>query len=234
MRKSPNDPGTLTAIIDAAPDPSERTPIRKCILSGAHASPDSLIRLAIGPDGAVLPDIRARAPGRGAWIGVDRTALDQAIAKGRLRGALARAFKGAALAVPDDLPARIEEALLQALLDRLGLEARSGTLLTGSDRIEEAARRGRVALLLHAADAARDGSARLDQAWRVGLESEGSGLAGTVLPVDRARLSVALGRDNVVHVALTDRRAAMRIARFLGRLLHFRGDGALVLPDTGS
>jgi len=44
-------------------------PERRCILTGSHGSRDELIRLAISPDGDVLPDVMARAPGRGAWIG---------------------------------------------------------------------------------------------------------------------------------------------------------------------
>ena len=51
----------------------------------------------------------ARAPGRGAWIGVSRGELETALAKGKLKGALARAFKGAALEIPADLPDKIEQ-----------------------------------------------------------------------------------------------------------------------------
>ena len=206
-----------------ASDSSDGSSERKCILSGDHAARDALIRLAISPEGDVLPDVLARAPGRGAWIGVPRADLENAIAKGKLRGALARAFKGAPLAVPDDLAARIEAALLRAFTDRLGLEMRSGKLLVGSDRIAENARMGKVAWLAHAADAAEDGSRKLDQAWRVGEEVEGSGLRGVTLPLDRAALSVALGRDNVVHLALTDRAAAERLSGPLQRLLRYLG-----------
>src|SRR5688572_2700149 len=103
------------------------TPERKCILSGAHGARDNLIRLALGPDGRIAPDVRARAPGRGAWIGVDRVALEQAQAKGKLKGALARAFKTSDIVIPADLGERIEAALRRNALDRLGLEARSGT-----------------------------------------------------------------------------------------------------------
>jgi predicted RNA-binding protein YlxR (DUF448 family) len=131
-------------------DRSAAQPERKCILSGEHASRDALIRLAISPEGYVLPDALARAPGRGAWIGVSRAALENALAKGKLKGALARAFKGAPLTVPDDLPDRIEAALLRAFTDRLGLEMRAGRLLVGSDRIAENARMGKVAWLAHA------------------------------------------------------------------------------------
>lgn len=199
---------------------------RRCILSGERASPDSLVRLAIGPEGEVLPDVRARAPGRGAWIGVPRGELEAALAKGRLKGALARAFKGQALAIPDDLGARIDDALRQALLDRLGLEARSSTLITGFDKIDVAARRGQVALLLHAADAGADGVRKLDQAWRVGQGREGTDLAGIRLPVDRSTLSMALGRDNVVHIAVIDARAGARVASLLGRWQSYMGDAA--------
>ena len=53
-------------------DIAEAGPERTCILSGEAAPRDALIRLAISPDGLVLPDVLAKAPGRGAWIGVSR------------------------------------------------------------------------------------------------------------------------------------------------------------------
>ncbi len=203
-------------------------PERRCILTGSHGTRDELIRLAISPanpDGTceVHPDVLARAPGRGAWIGVNRAELETALSKGKLKGALARAFKGAALTIPADLGAKIEAALIRNFTDRLGLEQRTGRLLTGSDRIAEKARGGKVFWLAHAADAGKDGSGKLDQAWRVGEDAEGTGKAGVTLPLDRAALSVALGRDNVVHLALSDSAAAQRIAVPLQRLLHFLG-----------
>ena len=203
-------------------------PERKCILSGEHDARDALIRLAIapeGPDGVcmVLPDVMARAPGRGAWIGVTQAELTAAIAKGRLKGALARAFKGASFAIPEDLPQRIEAALRRTVTDRLGLEMRAGRLILGTDRIAEQARGGGVCWLAHASDAKPDGSRKLDQAWRVGMEAEGTGMAGVTLPLDRAALSVALGRDNVVHLALSDAGAAERLEPALRRLLRFLG-----------
>ena len=112
-------------------------PVRSCILTRDRASRAALVRLALAPDGRVLPDVRAKAPGRGAWIGVTRAELETAMAKGRLKGALARGFKGAPFALDADLPERIAEALQRNALDRLGLEAKAGTLLTGAERIEE-------------------------------------------------------------------------------------------------
>jgi predicted RNA-binding protein YlxR (DUF448 family) len=198
-------------------------PERTCILSRRTAPKEELIRLALGPDGEVAPDVRARAPGRGAWIGVGRAELDAANAKGKLKGALARAFKDGNLRVPDDLGDRIAAALRQTALDRLGMEARAGTLVSGADKVETAARAGKVQLLIHAADAGEDGNRRLDQAWRVG----GGGAQGLVFPEGRTILSMALGRENVVHIALIDPAAARRVRHAIDRWLAF------IDPDAG-
>ena len=211
MRKRTNDP------LDA------HVPERTCILSRRTASREELIRLALGPDGQVAPDVRARAPGRGAWIGVGRKALDEANAKGKLKGALARAFKTTDMAIPADLGERIETALRAQALDRLGLEARGGTLINGAERIEQAARAGKVHLLIHASDAGEDGNRSLDQAWRVG----GGPAKGLVFPLPRTILSMALGRENVVHVALTDAAAARRVTHAISRWQAF------IEPDAG-
>ena len=206
MRNPANDSPEL---LGTEPHVPERT----CVLSRRTAPREELIRLALGPDGNVAPDVRARAPGRGAWIGVSRAELDEANTKGKLKGVLQRAFKEKGVKVPEDLGERIGQALRQATLDRLGMEARSGNLINGADRVETAARSGNVHLLVHAADAGEDGRRKLDQAWRVG----GGGPQGLVFPEERTILSMALGRENVVHIALTDRAAAARVLHALSR-----------------
>lgn len=234
MRNPLND--TLGSPKSNAEISPEKGSERRCVLTGNTSARDDLVRLALSPakdDGAhdVLPDALAKAPGRGAWIGVTRDELAEAIASGRLKGALSRAFKTGALNVPEDLPTRTQSALEKAVLDRLGLEMRSGRLILGSDRIANEARCGAVAALYHAADAKEDGRRKLDQAWRVGLDEEGSGRKGECLPLDREALSVALGRDNVVHLALADAKSAQRVAIPLGRLQSFLGT-AVVAADT--
>ncbi len=218
MRNPQNDPGeTLTLEKEA------HVPERTCVLTRHKAAKEELIRLALSPEGEVAPDVRARAPGRGAWIGVTRSELDGANAKGKLKGALQRAFKTNDLRVPANLGERTEHALRQTALDRLGMEARAGNLINGADKVEAAARAGKVHLLVHAADASEDGRRRMDQAWRVG----GGGPQGVIFPEGRTILSMALGRENVVHVALTDPAAASRVRHALARWRAFTG------PDRG-
>jgi len=90
-------------------------------------------------------------------------------------------------------------------------------------------------MMLHASDSSDDGRRKLDQAWRVGSDAEGSGLRGAVLPLDRTALSVALGRDNVVHLGIAghpgDQRAASRVRQALWRLTAFAG-GIDAIPDA--
>lgn len=205
---------------------------RRCVLSQRSFRREELIRLAVSPTGEVLPDPLAKAPGRGAWIAPDRAALESAIADGHFQRALMRAFKGGpegvTLSYSEDLPVAVEAALKRTLADRLGLELRGGNIVLGSAKIEEHARTGRIALLLHASDSSEDGRKKLDQAWRVGLDEEGSGRRGIVLPLDRHALSVALGRENVVHLGVSglngaNAGAAGRVRQAVSRLSRFMG-----------
>ena len=80
MRNPRNDTVDADGNADTGPNGAERT----CVLTRSKGERDQLIRLALGPDGQVHPDVRAKAPGRGAWIGVTRPVLETAIAKGRI------------------------------------------------------------------------------------------------------------------------------------------------------
>jgi predicted RNA-binding protein YlxR (DUF448 family) len=222
LRNPPNDTGEAVTL-----EKEPHVPERTCILTRRKGTRDELIRLALSPEGQVAPDVRARAPGRGAWIAVDRAGLDAAFSNGKLKGALQRAFKMNGVIVPDDLGERTEKALRQAALDRLGMEARAGNLINGADKVEAAARAGKVHLLVHAGDAAEDGRRRLDQAWRVGGGGSGKLNQGMIFPEPRTILSLALGRENVVHVALTDPAAASRVQHAIARWRAFNG------PDRG-
>jgi uncharacterized protein len=234
MRTPPNECVSSDITETSLPEANSGSE-RRCVLSGETFPREELIRLAISPDGDVLPDPQAKAPGRGAWIAPDRAALETAVSDGHLKKALLRAFKGgpegARLSYSDNLAQQITDALTRTLLDRLGLELRGGNIVMGSAKLAEHARSGRIALLLHASDSSEDGRKKLDQAWRVGTDQEGTGVRGTVLPLDREALSVALGRENVVHLGVSARsggsgssksasgrvgQAVTRLSRFLG------------------
>jgi predicted RNA-binding protein YlxR (DUF448 family) len=194
-------------------------PERRCILTGAHGPRAALIRLAIGPENQVAADLGAKLPGRGAWITADRPLLEAALAKGRLKGALARAFKSNDLKLPDDLADQIAAGLERRALDRLGLENKAGNLIWGHERVGEALLKGKVSLLMHASDAKPDGMGKLE-ARRRGASPD---TVSIVLPVGRDQLSLALGRENVVHAAIGNSGSAARVIETLERWAAFGG-----------
>ena len=200
-------------------DETAAAPERRCILTGAHGPRASLIRLAVGPDEQVAADLGAKLPGRGAWIIADRVILEAAMAKGKLKGALARAFKSNTLKVPDNLADQIASGLERRSLDRLGLENKAGNLIWGHERVGEALLKGKVRLLLHAADAKPDGMGKLE-ARRRGASPD---TVSIVLPVGRDQLSMALGRENVVHAAIGNTASAARVIETLERWAAFNG-----------
>ncbi len=218
MRCSSHDPSGLIEPTADRPAPAHR-PERRCVLTGESRDRAGLVRLVIGPDGQLWPDLAARLPGRGAWVTPDARAIADAVASGRLARAAARTLK-APVIVPQDLVDRIGEGLMRRTLDRLGLERRAGHLVFGFERLVEQARAGRLVLLLHAGDAADDGVARLDQAFRSG----GGDMRDVLrLPADRHALSRAVGRENMVHSGVSDGRAAARIRGDAARWLAFLG-----------
>jgi predicted RNA-binding protein YlxR (DUF448 family) len=208
----------------AAPDTAHRgrkESERRCLLTGEAMPRAGLVRLALAPDGRIVPDLSGKLPGRGGWISADRALFDTVAAKKRLHGALARALKTNALRLPDDLAAMIESGLSQRMLQRLGLENRAGNLIFGADRVREQLAKGKVLMLLHAADARPDGADRLDGMARAVGESLDEAIPHRRLPFGRDALSAALGRDNVVHLAIIDAAAAARVMADLERLAGF-------------
>lgn len=242
MRSAVHEPAPASpAVLSPAAD-SGAGPERRCILTGARAPRAALIRLVEAPDGQVVPDLAARLPGRGAWVAADGAMLAEAVRRGTLARALARAWRRPPPPVPADLAACIGDGLERRFLARLGLEHRAGRLLFGAEKLEAAARAGRLVALLHAGDAAADGVAKLEQALRSGGRANPSSHR---LPIERERLSRALGRDNMVHVGITDGRAAARVLadlarlRAYGRLPHARTSappepGACADPGEGA
>ena len=75
-----------------------------------------MIRFVVGPDGAAVPDLKRRLPGRGIWI----TATWQALRSAITRKAFARAFKRDVRLAPD-LVETTERLLERAALDALAI-----------------------------------------------------------------------------------------------------------------
>jgi predicted RNA-binding protein YlxR (DUF448 family) len=189
----------------------EQTRERRCIVSGEVRSDARMVRFVVGPEGTVVPDVGAVLPGRGLWVKAERAALERAIAK----NAFARAARESAVAGAD-LAERTERQLVKRMLGDLGLARRAGQLVLGYDNVVRALE-GKTppAVLVEASDGSAEGRRKLLSAAR--------GLEPAVLDcLTSAELSLALGRENVVHAAVKSGRLAERLISDAGRLSGFR------------
>lgn len=190
---------------------------RRCIVSGEIMPEGRLVRFVEGPDAVVTPDLAAKLPGRGIWVSADRDAIVKAAAK----NLFSRAAK-TPLKAPDSLADMVETLLVAQIQAWLGLARRAGDLILGFDVIERTLRSGKpIAVIVEAADAGDDGRRKLRDA------AESRGIAPFVLgALSRDELGLALGRENVVHAALTSGQKTGSIAERLifdaGRLAGFR------------
>ncbi|WP_336493099.1 DUF448 domain-containing protein, partial [Methylobacterium nigriterrae] len=78
-----------------------------CIATRVAQAPAGLIRCVIGPEGQVVPDLRARLPGRGAWVTARRAEVEEAVR----RRLFQRAFRSKCVEVPADLAERVAAGL---------------------------------------------------------------------------------------------------------------------------
>ena len=177
-----------------------------------------LIRFVAGPDGAVVPDLARKLPGRGLWVAADRSSVETAATKNHF----ARAAK-AKLSAPGDLDDRVEQLLTRRVLDGLGLAKRAGELTSGFEKVQAALKSGKAAWLIEAADGAEDGRRKLTNLARH-LEPR-PGLIGVFTS---AELGLALGGENVIHSAFLAGRGADRWGCDILRLAGFRP----LLPES--
>ena len=181
--------------LDAGPRKTARDTARLCAATGTVRPVDDMIRFVLSPDGAAVPDLKQRLPGRGVWITATREALKNAIA----RKAFARSFKRDVQTAPD-LADRTERLLERAALDALAIAYKARRVVAGFAKVESALVQGTAVALLHASDAAPDGVRKLYSAMR--RNSDGDGALAVLNTFTSAQLDLALGRANVVHAAL--------------------------------
>jgi predicted RNA-binding protein YlxR (DUF448 family) len=205
--------------------------VRTCALTRAEKPVEALVRFVVGPDDVLVPDVEARAEGRGVWITLSHAAVEEAVRK----KAFARSLK-AQVTVADDLAALTRLRLEQRLLSALGMARKAGQFVTGATKVKSALESGQVVALLTATDAAPDGRNKmLGTLKALNYARREAGLTGPDVPhfelLQSAEMGLALGLENVIHAALTTGAAAQsavdkakRLARYNAQPLEERTD----------
>ena len=215
---------TQAALISPRQDRTGRR-TRMCLVTRQVRLEAELLRFVAGPDGAVVPDLRARLPGRGVWVGLDRASVAEAVGN----KLFARALKADVTAVPgiaDDVAA----LLRKAALGRLGLARKCGSAVAGFAKVEAALAKEPVVALLTASDAAGDALRKVgDRLHRRSRDEPGMNTLH-IRAFNADELSLAMGRPNVIHAAVLGGPAGRSFLESAERLIRYDG----VAPDGKS
>ncbi|MEQ1954085.1 RNA-binding protein [Mesorhizobium sp. CN2-181] len=190
---------------------------RTCIVSRERREPDELIRFVVGPDGAVVPDLKRKLPGRGCWVSADRLHVEKAVAK----NSFARAFKRQ-VDVSPHLADQVDQIMVKSALGAVGLARKAGAVALGAAKVDNAVRSGEALCVLHATDASQDGVRKITQARRATAHLGGPEIHAYKL-FSEAELSLALGGTNVIHAAVLAEEAGKAAEKRLMALDRYRG-----------
>lgn len=223
---------------DGDDDATGTEPERMCAVTRVQLAPSQLIRFVRAPDGSIVPDLALRLPGRGVWISLDKGTVELAARQ----NAFARSLKRP-VTVPDGLADQVEQLLRRRCAGALALANKAGLVVAGFAKVDAAIEKGKVVALVHAADAAEDGRGKLDRKLAAicaarnpsatsasadepsadnSAASATTDVPETVADLTSDELSLALGRENVVHAALSKGGAAQHFLNEAGRFRRYR------------
>ena len=182
---------------------------------------DELVRFVVGPDDVLVPDVEAKAEGRGVWISLSHEAVAEAVKK----KAFARSLK-TAVTVPDDLADLTRLRFEQRLLSALGMARKAGQFVSGATKVRGTMESNEALALLTASDAAGDGRNKMLVALRaLNHARRESGMNMSAVPhfesLSSAQMGLALGLENVIHAALMTGAAAQSAVQKASRLARY-------------
>jgi len=188
--------------LDNGPRTNRSATERMCAVTRLVRPIDELIRFVVAPEGAVIPDLKRKLPGRGLWVSASRQAVAEAIRRHQFSKGFKREVRAAAT-----LAADTEALLVRSVSEALAMAAKAGQVVSGFSKVEGALRLGQaqnsVSALIHASDGAADGIRKLVAIVR---QNAGIGDESREFPVVTAltseQLDLALGRSNVIHAAV--------------------------------
>jgi len=170
---------------------------RRCVGTGETLDKTEMIRFVMGPDGALVPDIAGKLPGRGVWTRADKTALEEAIKNGGFKRGLKTNVK-----VSDDLVELTEDLLKRKILSLLPMALRAGQAYLGFDQVKSAAQKEPLSWRIEASNGAEGGRGKIRVLTRAVSLELGQRPAPVIGCFTSAELGKAFGREDLVHGAI--------------------------------
>ena len=121
-----------------------------------------------GPDGAVL-DYREKLPGRAAYVCPERECIEKALSRENLSRALKQKVKPPRIRTSSSPAAH--QSITEKIRSLIAMAAKAGKLAAGYSAVHDALEKGRVEMLIYAADLSEGTREKLDQQERPGLRA---------------------------------------------------------------
>lgn len=184
-------------------------PERKCIATGEVSPKAGLVRFVVGPDGAVVPDVAGKLPGRGLYVSADRAAIALAAKKNLFSRAARQPVKA-----PEGLADLVEALVARRVVDLLSMARKAGDAVTGYEKVKDWLVGGRAAALIQASDGSERGKTKL-------RPPEGENRLISCLTA--GEIGLAFGRERAIHAALAAGGLTTRVVEEAARLAGLRG-----------
>jgi predicted RNA-binding protein YlxR (DUF448 family) len=176
--------------------------LRTCVGCKTSGSPQDLLRLVVGPDGEVVPDLAGGAFGRGAWVHPRGACLEAAV-----RGGLSRGLKTQIKTSTAELTKHVRDAALRRTISLLQAAQRARRAVLGTAALEDAERDDDVMLLVLAGDA--KASADLSAVRRLAERGRVRRFR------TKAELGAAFGRDELALIGLLSPDLSQEVSRMI-------------------
>jgi len=187
--------------------PGGRKPERTCIGCRGVFPKDEVVRIVSGPAGPVI-DYREKLPGRAAYVCPRPECIRAALAKGQL----ARALRGP---VPQQTEEQFLSVLIAAVREKLfsllSMAVKAGKLVSGFSAVDDALRKGTVALLIFADDIS-DGTRE-----KIELHAGGGAIRQVTLST-KGELGSLVGRELAGVAAIVEKGFADAVGKEAERL----------------
>ena len=146
---------------------ARETPQRSCLGCRSVRDKSELLRFVLAPDRTLVPDLKAKLPGRGAYTCLKADCLKKALTKKQFQ----RTFKGEVTTLPTDEMVRlVADRMAEHMENYLALANKAGKVVSGTDTVLDALRRQNAGLVILAEDIAQDSARRVcDLAERIGV-----------------------------------------------------------------
>lgn len=180
-----------------------------------------LLRFVADPNGVIVPDVKAKLPGRGVWVEAKASTLKEAIRKRVFGRALKRD-----VTVKDGLLDQTAALMRERVVQALAMANKAGQAVTGREKVAAALQKRRIAYLIHASEAGEDGVKKLNA---IIADRNCEVLRFLTLH----EMSLAFGRPNVVHAAVTQGPATALLQSEIARYRRFTEDTGGVANGAG-